>query len=72
MRRHIFQAGETTVVDLLEPTKLVEANDFDEERIEKIGDGRVVERQVAVFADPRADDVGRFETQRSFILQANL
>ena len=72
MCRNIGQLCEAAVVDLLRPAGRVEPNDLDEHGIEKIGDRRVVERQVPVLADACAHDVGRFGLEPIFVIEACL
>src|SRR4051794_38025336 len=57
---HVFELVEAAVIELLSTTGGVEADYLDQDRIEKVGDRRIVERQVAVFSHPGADDVDRF------------
>ena len=48
----------------------VEPDDLDQDRVEEVGHGRVVEREVAVLADPGADDVGRLGAEQVLVVQA--
>ena len=64
---------EGSTADLNKPNAVaVDASYFGELAVEKIGDGRVVERQMPVLADTRADDVGRLGQQHLFVGQAGL
>ena len=54
---HLGEGGEAAVVDLLLAAGEVEFDDFDEERVGEVGDGRVVEGDVAVFANAHADEI---------------
>src|SRR4051794_12553367 len=72
MSRHVVDREETAVVDLLLAAGLVEADDLDQKGVEEIGDGRVVEREVAVLADPRANDVGGLGAENFLVVEARL
>ena len=65
MGRDVVEPLEAAVVELLITAGRVEPHDLDEDRVEEVGDRRVIERQVAVLADARADDVGRVGPSRS-------
>lgn len=54
---HVGERREATVVHLLLAAGEVELDDFDEERVGEVGDGRVVEGDVAVFPDAHADKI---------------
>jgi hypothetical protein len=72
MGGYFGEALEATVVDLLIAARPIEPDDFDENRVKEIGDGRVIESEVAILADPRADDIGRLCEQPVFVGQAGL
>ena len=67
-----FRRREAAVVDLLGAAGRVEPDHFDEHGIEKIGDRRIVERQVSVLADPRTHDVGRLGSEPILVVEARL
>jgi hypothetical protein len=69
MSGHITWSLEATVVDLLSSAGCVEPDDLDENRIEEVGDRRVVERQMAVLTDSRTDDVGRLGSEQVLVSQ---
>ena len=69
MSGHITWSLEAAVVDLLGSAGCVEPDDLDENRIEEVGDRRVVERQMAVFTDSRTDDVGRLGSELVLVSQ---
>ena len=50
----------------------VEPDDLDQDGVEEVGDRGVVEGEVAVLADPRADDVGRLGAATLLVVQAGL
>jgi hypothetical protein len=70
MSGNILDPFETAVVKLLGAASLIESDDLDLDRVKKVGDGRVVESQMAVFADPRADDVGGLGQKQILVSQA--
>ena len=72
MGGHVGEAVEARVVDLLVSAGRLEPDHLDEDRVEEVRDRRIVECQVAVLADPRADDIGRFRSEDLFIVQARL
>ena len=49
--------GEVTLADLLATAGPVEHHHLDVERVVEVGDRRVVEREMAVLADPEAAEV---------------
>ncbi len=53
------QVREAIVIHLLLPADLVQFNHLNVERIGEIGDGRIIERNVSVHADPEADEIDR-------------
>jgi hypothetical protein len=57
--RNRFDVRETAVVYLLVPARQVDFHGLDPKRIGEIGHRRVIEREVAVFAEPETDDVNR-------------
>ena len=59
MRRHVSGSLEAAVAHLLGSTGLVEADDLHQHRIEEVGDGRIVERQVSIRSNPAAHHVNR-------------
>ncbi len=67
MGRHVVEPLEAAVVELLATARGVEPDHLDQDRVEEVGDRRVVERQVAVLADSGADDVGRLVEEPLFV-----
>ena len=51
--------GEVALVHLLEPARPIELDDLHVEGVVEVGDGRVVEGQMAVLADAEAAEVER-------------
>ncbi len=72
MGGYVGEAFEAAVVDLLIAAGGVEPDQLDENWVEEIGDGRVIESEVAVLADPRTDDIGRLGEQPVLVGQAGL
>ena len=72
MSRDVVELLEAAVVELLGAAGRVEPHHLDEHGVEEVGDRRVVERQVAVLADARADDVGRLGPQQVLVVEARL
>ena len=69
---HVLDSIEAGIVKLLGTARLIETNDLHLYRVEKIGNGRVVEGEVTVFANPRANDVGGFGQEYVLVVQARL
>ena len=66
--RHIIKGCETTVIDLLLATCIVQLDHLDPNRIIKIGDRRIVERQMSVFANSETDQIYRRCFQQAFVV----
>jgi len=58
-RRHRRHVGEVAFADLLLTRYVVEPDLADPPRIVEVGDERLVERQVAVLADPHQHEIDR-------------
>lgn len=58
MFRHLFQTGETSVIDLLLAAGLIKGHLFDPSGVLEVGHMRVVECKVGVLANAHEDDVG--------------
>ena len=69
---HVGGLGEAAVVDLLDAAGRVEPDHLDEHGVEKISNRGIVECQVAVLADARADDVGGLCLEEVLIFEACL
>ncbi len=63
-RRNGFQAREIPFTHLLAFAGVVEPHDFNRASVVEIGHGRIVESQVAVFADAEAAEVNRLSAQQ--------
>ena len=63
MSGYILQPVEAAVVELLITARRIEPHDFDEHRVEEVGNGRIVECQMAILADSRTDNVRRIGSQ---------
>ena len=72
VRRHVFDPLEAAVMNLLAAASLIQPDDLDQNRVEKVGDRRVVECQVTVLPDAGTDDVGGFGQQLCLIVQTGL
>ena len=70
MRRDVGKGGKTAIVDLLAAARIVELDRLDRQWVVKVGDGRIVEREVAVLTDAEADDVDRSLAQQLSISAA--
>ena len=57
-------------MDLLGAARRIQADDLDQHGVEEVRDRRVVEREMAVLADPGADDVDRLGTEDLLVGQA--
>jgi hypothetical protein len=55
--RNIFVTREALIIDLLLAAGLIKSDNLDVERVMEIRYGRVIESNMAVYADPEADDV---------------
>ena len=64
MTRHSVERGKTTVVNLLLAARMIQLDDLYELRVCEIRDGRIVECDVAVFADAHANQINRFFAQQ--------
>src|SRR5579884_2398942 len=62
--RHCVHVRKMAVADLLHAAGCVELRDFDGARVFEIGDRRIVEGYVAVFADAEAAEVNRLRAQQ--------
>ena len=69
---HVLDPIETGIVELLGTAGLVEPDDLHLHRVEKVGDGWIVEGEMTVLADPGTDDVGGFGQKRVFVCQTGL
>ena len=65
-----IERGKTAVVDLLLAAGGVEFDDLHGARIGEVGDGRVVEGDVSVFADAETNDVDRRLREQGRIARA--
>ena len=70
MGGHVVKGGKTAIVHLLQAAGLVEGDDLDLQRIGEIGDGRIVEGQVAILANAGADDVDGMGGQEGSVAAA--
>ena len=68
MRRDVVERCEVPFLHLLAARSNVEGDDFDVERVGEVGDGRVVEREVAVLAEPAAREIERMRLQQDRVL----
>lgn len=57
VRGHGFEGGEVPFLDLLHFAGVVELHEFDPVRIVEAGDGRIIEGDVAIFADAEAAEI---------------
>ena len=72
MSGHILDPIETAIVELLGTAGLIEPDDLHLHRVEKVGDGWVIEGEMTVFANPSTDDVGGFGQKLVLVTQAGL
>src|SRR5215212_1317179 len=61
--RYIGKGRETAVIYLLVTTRVVEFDDLHELWIFEVGDGRIVESDVPVFANAEANEIDRLFTE---------
>lgn len=59
MSRDIVQRGEAAVIHLLRPAGFIQFNRFNKQRIGEIGYRRIIERNMPVLTDAKADDINR-------------
>lgn len=72
MRGHVGEAIEVAVNLLLVAASGIKLDHLDEHWVEEIGDGGIVECEMAVLTDARAHDVGRLSLEEVFIILAGL
>ena len=70
VRRRFVERAEVPLAHLLAPRTFVQRDGLDPDRVVEIGEGRIVERQVAVLADAAGAEVGRVGAQQRLILAA--
>ncbi len=54
-----LNVGKVALSDLLPATGYIESNDLDEQRVGEIRDMRIIERDVAIFAEPDKAEIYR-------------
>src|SRR5277367_6187683 len=72
MGGHVFDPLEAAVIELLSSAGGVEPHDLDQDRVAEVGDRRVIECQMAVLADARANNVGRVGQEQILVEKTRL
>ena len=68
VERYVGEGGEAAVVDLLLAAAEVELDDFYEVGVFEVGHGRIVESDVAIFANAQADEIDGFFLEEGGVL----